>query len=131
MSEQVIHITGPMTIVVTTRMEVVKAEPAGPVLPEVAVAASQSAGLRVRTLGAFQAWAGGEEVSSVLDGRRVQRFVWLYLLARELLKPGNPIMRVALMDEFYAGIDPDQQRLRTRQVLHTWRVSSRPRWPAA
>ena len=73
--------------------------------------------LEVRTLGGLRLLAGEQDLTSGLLRRPVQSFVWLYLLVREIRKPGDRISRAALADELFTGLDPDQQRERLRKRL--------------
>src|SRR5213082_2905447 len=73
--------------------------------------------LEVRTLGGLRLLAGEQDLTAGLLRRPVQSFVWLYLLVREIRKPGDRISRAALADELFPGLDPDQQRERLRKRL--------------
>jgi transcriptional activator len=73
--------------------------------------------IRVRTLGGEQIWVEGKDVASVLVSKPIKRFIFYYLLSRELARPGDHVLRATLADEVYPGVEPEQQRTSVRQHL--------------
>jgi hypothetical protein len=76
-----------------------------------------SGGPRLVLLGAPRIIVDGVDHAPALLRRPVQSFFWLYLVAREIGRPGDRITRAALADELFPGLDPESQRGRFRRRL--------------
>lgn len=66
----------------------------------------------VRTIGRIQVVTEAGDLSSELLRKPVLGFLWLYLLARSVWKPGDRITRAALIDEVAHGVKDPRSRLR-------------------
>ena len=74
-------------------------------------------GFEIRTLGTIRIFADGEDFAPRLLHRPALAFAWFYLLAWETRKPADRVTRAMLCDEWFRGLDPDQQRKKVRQRL--------------
>ncbi len=89
--------------------------PAPAPTPEVIVPAAASHPAfapSVRTIGRIQVVTEAGDLSSELLRKPVLGFLWLYLLARSVWKPGDRITRAALIDEVAHGVKDPRSRLR-------------------
>lgn len=66
----------------------------------------------VRTIGRIQVVTEAGDLSSELLRKPVLGFLWLYLLARSVWKPGDRITRAALIDEMAHGVKDPRARVR-------------------
>lgn len=66
----------------------------------------------VRTIGRIQIVTDAGDLTSELLRKPVLGFLWLYLLARSVWKPGDRITRAALIDEVAHGVKDPRGRLR-------------------
>lgn len=66
----------------------------------------------IRTIGFLRISTDAGDVTSVVMGKPVIGFLWLYLFARSLRKPGDRLTRSSLMDEVAHGVADPRGRLR-------------------
>lgn len=66
----------------------------------------------IRAIGRIQIVTGTGDLTSELLRKPVVGFMWLYLLARSVLKPQEPITRAELIDEVAHSVKDPRKRLR-------------------
>jgi len=66
----------------------------------------------IRTIGRIQALTSAGDLTASLMGKPVVGFLWLYLLARSVRKPGDRVTRTAITDEVAHGVSDPRGRLR-------------------
>ena len=66
----------------------------------------------IRTIGRIQALTSAGDFTASLMGKPVVGFLWLYLLARSVRKPGDRVTRTAITDEVAHGVSDPRGRLR-------------------
>ena len=72
---------------------------------------------RIRCFGGLAITDHGEDLTQGLLARRVVAFIWVYLLALEIQRPGARTTRAALADEVFPGLPSQTQRERLRDRL--------------
>lgn len=83
-------------------------QPASTATPAVAELAKP----RLRTIGRIQFVTASGDLSSQILRKPVLGFLWLYLLAREVRKPGDRWSRASAIDEVAHGVKDPRARLR-------------------
>jgi hypothetical protein len=66
----------------------------------------------IRTIGRIQVLTASGDLTSDLLRKPVTGFIWLYLLAREVRKPGDQLTRTAITDEVAPRVNDPRGRLR-------------------
>ena len=66
----------------------------------------------IRTIGRVQISTSSGDLTADLIGRPVIGFLWLYLLARQVRKPGDRLTRESLIDEVAYGVKDPRVRMR-------------------
>lgn len=66
----------------------------------------------IRTIGRIQVLRASGDLTSDLRRKPVTGFMWLYLLAREVRKPGDQLTRTAITDEVAPRVNNPRGRLR-------------------
>lgn len=66
--------------------------------------------LEIKTLGEFRICHHGRDLAPLLIHQPVAAFMWQYLLAREVRRPGDRITRAAFADLMFPRLTPDRQR---------------------
>jgi hypothetical protein len=74
--------------------------------------------LEIQTLGGLSIRSNGRDLAPGLVHRPALALPWLYLMVREVLRPGDRIMRAVLGDILFPRVDPEQQRRKLRGRLH-------------
>ena len=77
---------------------------------------------RIRCFNGLAITDHGEDLTPTLLARRVVAFIWVYLLALEIQRPGSRTTRAALADEVFPGLPSQTQRERLRDRLRDIRA---------
>ena len=88
-------------------------QPAHPVAASDVSASSEadsSHELEIKTLGEFRICHHGSDLAPLLIHQPVAAFMWQYLLAREVRRPGDRITRAAFADLMFPRLTADRQR---------------------
>jgi DNA-binding SARP family transcriptional activator len=72
---------------------------------------------RIKCFNGLSVTDHGEDLTQTLLARRVVAFIWIYLLALEIQRPGARTTRAALADEVFPGLPTQTQRERLRDRL--------------
>jgi DNA-binding SARP family transcriptional activator len=73
--------------------------------------------LVIQTLGAIHIREGDEDLAGDLLHRPRQRFALIYLLAREVRRPGDRMLKPDYAEELFPGLDPSFQRASLRKRM--------------
>lgn len=76
----------------------------------------------IRCFGGLTINDHGEDLTPTLLARRVVAFIWVYLLALELQRPGSRMTRATLAEEVFPGLPSQTQRERLRDRLRDIRT---------
>ena len=76
----------------------------------------------VRCFGGLAITDNGEDLTTSLLARRVVAFIWMYLLALEIQRPGTRTSRAVLAAEIFPGLPSQTQRERLRDRLRDIRT---------